>query len=154
MGYINAVQKILNESNRKPNEIQVVKGREFYNRSMKSTMVQKFIQRIMNENLLLLKDILELQKKNYKQISSISKNGYIDKLDNTGNKYNNEYHSTIKMKPIDVQSNTYIESSKEINNKDPKFKTGDFVRISKYKIIFEKGYTPNWSEEVFVIKKV
>ena len=58
------------------------------------------------------------------------------------------------MKPIDVQSNTYIESSKEINNKDPKFKTGDFVRISKYKIIFEKGYTPNWSEEVFVIKKI
>ena len=85
-------------------------------------------------------------------MSSISKNGYIDKLDNTGNKYNNEYHSTIKMKPIDIQS--YIESSKEINNKDPKFKTGGFVRISKHKIIFEKGYTPNWSEEVFVIKKV
>ena len=58
------------------------------------------------------------------------------------------------MKPIDVQSNTYIESSKEINNKDPKFKTGDFVRISKHKIIFGKGYTPNWSEEVFVIKKI
>ena len=58
------------------------------------------------------------------------------------------------MKPVDVKSNTYIDSSKEINDKDPKFKIGDIVRISKYKNIFAKGYTPNWSEEVFVIKKV
>ena len=57
------------------------------------------------------------------------------------------------MKPVDVKSNTYIDSSKEINDKDPKFKIGDIVRISKYKNIFAKGYTPNWSEEVFVIKK-
>ena len=52
------------------------------------------------------------------------------------------------------KTSTYIESSKKINNKDPKFKIGDIVRISKYKNIFAKGYTPNWSEEVFVIKKV
>ena len=59
------------------------------------------------------------------------------------------------MKPVDVKSNTYIDSSKEINEKDhPKFKIGDNVRISKYKNIFAKGYTPNWSEEVFVIKKI
>ena len=58
------------------------------------------------------------------------------------------------MKPVDVKSNTYIDSSKEINNKDPKFKIGDIVRISKYKNIFAKGYVPNWSEEVFVIKKL
>ena len=58
------------------------------------------------------------------------------------------------MKPVDVKSNTYIDSSKEINDKDPKFKIGDIVRISKYKNIFAKGYVPNWSEEVFVIKKV
>ena len=58
------------------------------------------------------------------------------------------------MKPVDVKSNTYIESSKEIINKHPKFKVGDTVRISKYKNIFAKGYTPNWSEEIFVIKKV
>ena len=57
------------------------------------------------------------------------------------------------MKPIDVRSNTYIDSSKEINNKDHKFKIGDIVRISKYQNIFTKGYTPNWSEEVFMIKK-
>ena len=86
-------------------------------------------------------------------MTSVSKNVYIDKLDDTVNKYNNKYHNTIKMKPADVISNTYMESSKEINNKDPKFKFGDTVRISKYKSIFAKGYTPNWSEEAFVIKK-
>ena len=58
------------------------------------------------------------------------------------------------MKHIDVKDNTYINTDKEINNKDPKFKVGDRVRISKYKNIFAKGYTPNWSEEVFAIKKV
>ena len=57
------------------------------------------------------------------------------------------------MKHIDVKDNTYINTDKEINNKDPKFNIGDHVRISKYKNIFVKGYTPNWSEEVFVIKK-
>ena len=57
------------------------------------------------------------------------------------------------MKPVDVKSNTYIDFSKEVNDNDPKFKVGDHVRISKCKNIFAKGYTPNWSEEVFVIKK-
>ena len=85
---------------------------------------------------------------------SVSKNSFVDKLDDIVNKYNNTYHSTIKMKPIDVKSSTYIDSSKEINEEDPKFKIGDIVRISKYKNIFAKGYVPNWSEEVFVIKKV
>ena len=87
-------------------------------------------------------------------MTSISKNMCIDKLDDILNKYNNTYHSTIKMQPVDVKSSTYIDSSKEINDKDPKFKIGDIVRISKYKNIFAKGYVPNWSEEVFVIKKV
>ena len=78
---------------------------------------------------------------------------YFDKLDEIVNKYNNGCHSTIKMKPADVKSNTYINSSKEIDNEDPKFKIGDIVRISKHNI-FGKGYVPNWCEEVFVIKKV
>ena len=58
------------------------------------------------------------------------------------------------MKPIDVKSSAYIDSSKEINEEDPKFKISDIVRISKYKKIFAKGYIPNFSEEVFVIKEV
>ena len=58
------------------------------------------------------------------------------------------------MKPVDVKDNTYIDFKKEVNDKYPKFKVGDHVRISKYKNIFARGYTPNWYEEVFVIKKV
>ena len=87
-------------------------------------------------------------------ITSLSKNVYIDKLDDIVNKYNNTYHSTTKMEPVDVKSNTYIDSSKEINDKNAKFKIGDIVTISKYKNIFAKNYTADWPEEVFVIKKV
>ena len=79
------------------------------------------------------------------------KNVHIDELDDIVNKYSNTYHSGIIIKPVDAKSNTYIDSSKEINNKDPKFEIGDTVRISKHKSIFAKGCTPNWSEEVFVI---
>ena len=95
--------------------------------------------------------IRTLKSKIFKYMTSISKNVYIDKLDDILNEYNNTYHTTIKMKPID--DNTYINTDKEVNNKDPKFKVGDRARISKYKNIFAKGYNPNWSEEVFVIKK-
>ena len=87
-------------------------------------------------------------------MTSVSKNVYINKLGDIVGEYNNTYHRTIKMKPIDVKDNTYFDFNKEINDKDPKFKINDYVRISKYKNIFAKGYTPNWSEEVFVIKKV
>ena len=58
------------------------------------------------------------------------------------------------MKPVDVKDNTYIDFKKEVNDKNPKFKVGDHVRISEYKNIFNKGYMPNWSEETFVISKI
>ena len=87
-------------------------------------------------------------------MTSISKNLYIDKLDDIVNECNNTYHTTIRMEPIDVKDDTYIGFKKEVNDKDTKFKVGDYVRISKYENIFAKGYTPNWSKEVFVIKKV
>ena len=76
-------------------------------------------------------------------MTSISKNVYIDKLDDIVNEYNNTYHRTIKIKPIDVKDSTYINIDKEVNDNDLKFKVGDHVRISKYKNIFAKGYTPN-----------
>ena len=98
--------------------------------------------------------IRTLKNKIYKYMTSVSKNVYIDKLDDIVNEYNNTYHRTIKMKPVDVKDNTYIDFKKEVNDKNPKFKVGDHVRISKYKNIFAKGHTPNWSEEVFVIKNV
>ena len=79
---------------------------------------------------------------------------YIDKLDDIVNEYNNTYHRTIKMKPVDVKDNTYIDFEREVNYKEPKFKIGDHVRIYKYKNIFAKGYMANWSEEVFIISKI
>ena len=106
----------------------------------KSIAAERFIRPLKNEI--------------YKYMTSISKNVYIDRLNDIVNKYNNTYHITIKLKPVDVKSSTYIDSSKEINDKNPKFKIGDTARISKYKNVFAKGYTPNWSEEVFVIQSV
>ena len=98
--------------------------------------------------------IRTLKTKIYNYMTSVSKNVYIDKLDDIVNKYNNTYHRTIKMKPVDVKDNAYIGFNKEVNDKDSKFKVGYHIRISKYKNIFAKGYIPNWSEEVFVIEEV
>ena len=98
--------------------------------------------------------VITLKNKIYKHVTLISKNVYIDKLDDIVNEYNNTYHGTIKLKLIDVKDNTYLDFGKENNGKDPKFQVGDHVKVSKYKKIFEKGNTPNWSEEVSVIKKV
>ena len=97
--------------------------------------------------------IRTLKNKIFKHMTAISKNVYFDVLDDIVNKYNNTVHRTIKMKPIDVTNDSYAEYNENSNKKDPKFKVGDHVRILKYKNIFAKGYTPNWSEEVFVVSK-
>ena len=97
--------------------------------------------------------IRTLKNKIYKYMTSISKNVYIDKLDVIGNKYNNTYHSAIKMKPVDAKSNTYIDSSKEINHKNPKFKIVDIVMISKHFFSFVKGFS-KFVKRIFCDKKV
>ena len=154
---VTAFQSILKQSNRKPNKIWVDKGSEFYNASFKKWLQDNDIVMYSTNNegksVVAERFIRTLKSKICKHMTSISKNVYIDKLNDIVNEYNNTYHNTIKMKPIDVKDNTYINTDKEINNKDPKFKVGDHVRISKYKKIFAKGYILNWSEEVFVIKK-
>ena len=76
------------------------------------------------------------------------------KLDDIVNEYNNTLPWKIKMKPIEVKGNTYNDNIKEVNDKDPKFKVDDHLRMSKYKNVFAKGYTSNWSEKRFVIKEV
>ena len=81
-------------------------------------------------------------------MTSISNNVYIDRLDDIVHEYDNAYHSTIKIKPVDVKSSTYIDFNVEKNNIDLKCEVRDYVRISKYKNIFGKGYPPNRSEEV------
>ena len=155
---VNAFQSILGDSRRKPNKILVDKGSQFCNRSMKSGLQDNYIAMysIHNEGKSVVAErfIRTLKNKIYKYVTSISKNVYIDKLDDIVNEYNNTYHGTIKMKPIDIKDNTYVNIDKEVNKKDPKFKVGDHVRISKYKNIFAKGDTPNWSEETFVIKEL
>ena len=155
---ITAFQSILKQSNRKPNKIWVGKGSEFYNGTFKKWLQDNDIVMYSTYNegksVVAERFVRTLKSKIYKHMTSISKNVYIDKLDDIVDEYNNAYHATIKRKPIDFKDNTYINTDKEINNKDPKFKVGDHVRISKYKNIFAKSYTPNWSAEVFVIKKV
>ena len=84
----------------------------------------------------------------------VSKNVYFDVLDDIVNKYNNTVHRSIKMKPIKVTSDSYAEYNEDSNVTKPKFKVGDPVRISKYKDIFTKGQTQNWSDEVFVVSKI
>ena len=143
----NAFQKNLKESNRKPNKIWVDKGSEFYNRSIKLFLQNNNIEMYSthNEGKSVVADrfIRTLKNKIHKYMTSISKNVHIDKLDDTVNKYNNTYHRKNKMKPVDIKASTCIDSSKKINDKDQKFKIGDFVRISKCKNIFEKRYVPN-----------
>ena len=98
--------------------------------------------------------IKTLKSKIYKHMTIIGKNVYIDVLDDIVKKYNDTVHSSIKMKPKDVTDIKYVEYSEETNKKDPKFKIGDNVRISKHKNIFAKGYAPNWNEELFVVNKI
>ena len=81
----------------------------------------------------------------YKYMTLVSKNVYIDKFDDIVKKYDNTYHSAIKIKAADVKTITYIDSSKGVNNKNPEFKISDMVRASKYKNIFAKGYHPSLS---------
>ena len=75
-------------------------------------------------------------------------------LDDIVNKYNNTFHKTIKMKSTDVTDDSYAEYTEDFSEKDPNFKIGDHVRISKYKNSLAKGYAPNWSQDVFVVSKI
>ena len=97
--------------------------------------------------------IKTLKNKIYKHMAAISKNVYFSDLDYIVDEYNNTYPKTIKMKSVDVVDYSFAEYNEESNDKDPRFKVGDHVRISKFKNVFAKGYTSNWSEEIFVVKK-
>ena len=87
-------------------------------------------------------------------MTAVSKNVCFNVLDDIVNEYNNTVYRIMKMKLTDVTSDSYAEYNEDSNEKDPKFKVGDHVRISKYKNIFAKGYTQNWSEEVFIISRL
>ena len=127
----NAFQKIIKESHRRPNKIWVDKGSEFYNNSFKKWLKDNHIEMysIHNEGKSIIVERFIRTVKNiiYKYMTAISKNVYIDKLDDVVDEYNNTYCKIIKLKTFDVKNNTYIDFEKEVNNKDPKFKVGDYV---------------------------
>ena len=106
----------------------------------KSVIAEKFIRTLKN--------------KIFHHMTAVSKNVYFDVLDNILNKFNNTVCRTIKMKPIDVTFDSYAEYNENSNVIQPKFKVGYHVRTSKHKIVFAKGYTQNWSDDVFVVSKI
>ena len=156
--YCKCFPKVLSKSDSKPNKIWVDKGSEFYNSSfikwLKDNDIEMYSTHNKGKSVVAERFIRTLKKKIYNHMTAVSQNVYIDKLDDIVNEYNNAYHRTIKMKLIDIKDNTYIDSVKESNDKDFKFQVGDYIRISKYKNIFAKGYTPNCSEEVVMTQEL
>ena len=153
---LNVFDKIIKQYNRKPNKIWVDQGGEFYNNIFKEWLSDNDIIMYSTHNegksVVAERFIRTLKSKLYKRMAAIGKNVYCDVLDDVVNKYNNTKHSTIKMKPIDVRDKrVYID---EHNEKRSRFKVGDRVRISKFKNIFAKGYTPNWSKKIFIVDKI
>ena len=149
---VNAFNKIIKQSNRKPNKIWLDQGSEFYNRVFKKSDNDIIMYSAYNEGKSVVAErfIRTLKNKLYKHMMATGKNVYYDVLDDVVNEYNTTQHNTIKMKPKDVKNNkrVYID---EHNENDSRFKVG--VRISKFKNIFAKGYTPNWSKEIFIVNK-
>ena len=154
---VNAFNKVIKQSNRKPNKVWVDQGGEFYNNVLEKWLSDNDINMYSTYNegksVVAERFIRTLENKLYKHMTATGKNVYYDVLDDVVNKYNTTKHSTIKMKPIDVKNNkrVYID---EHNEKDSRFKVGDRVRISRYKNIFAKGYTPNWSKEISIVDKI
>ena len=154
---VNSFNKIIKQSNRKPNKIWVDRGGEFCNDVFKKWLSDNDMIMYSNykegKSVVAERFIRTLKNKLHKHMTATGKNVYYDVLDDVVNKYNNTKHNTIKMKPIDVKNNkrVYID---EHNEKDSRFKVGDRVRISKFKNIIAKGYTPNWNRKIFIVNKI
>ena len=155
---VNAFDKIIKQSNREPNKIWVDQGGEFYNNVFEKWLSDNDIimYSTYNEGKSVVAErfIRTLKNKLYKHMTATGKKIYYGVLDDAVNKYNNTKHNTSKMKPIDVGDNNKRVYIDEHNEKDSRFKVGDRVRISRYKNIFAKGYTPNWSKEIFIADKI
>ena len=155
---VNAFDKIIKQSERKPNKIWVDQGSEYYNNNFKkwSSGNNIIMYSTYNEGKSVVAErfIRILRNKLYKHMTVTGKNVYYDVLDDVVSKYNNTKHSTINMKTIDVGNNNKRVYIDEHNEKRSRFKVGDRVRISKFKNIFAKGYTRNWSREIFIVNKI
>ena len=135
IGIVNAFQKPLDSSNRKLNKIWVDQSGEFYNKLFKRFLNINSIEMYSTYNegksVVAARFIRTLKNKIFKHMTAVSKNVYFDVLDDIVNKYNNTVHRSIKMKPIDLTSDSYAEYNEDSNKKDPNFKVGDHVRISR-----------------------
>ena len=135
---VNAFQKIISEG-RKSNKTWVDQGGEFYNNLFKRFLIiniKMYLTYNKGKSFVAERFIRTLKNKIFRHITAVSKNVYFHVLDDIVNKSNNTVHRTIKMKPVDVTSDSYPEYNEDSNEKDPKFQVGDHVRISKYKKIF------------------
>ena len=150
-----AFKEILDEYRRKPNKIWVYNRSEFFNRSMKSWLQDNNMEMYSTHNeekSVVAERFIRTLKENLQMYDFNNEECVFDKLADTANKYSNTYHRVIEMKPL--KSTTYIDFNKENNKEDPKLKVHDHLKMWKYKNIFAKGSCPNWSEEIFMIKKV
>ena len=168
IGIVNAFNKTIKQSNRrskgtsaqhvKPNKIWSDQGGEFYNRVFKKWLSDNNIitYSTFNEGKSVVAErfIKTLKNKLNKHMTATGKNVCYDVLDDIVNKYNNTKRNTIKMKPKDVKNDNIRVYIDEHNKKSARFNVGDRVRISKFKNIFAKGYTPNWSREIFIVNKI
>ena len=155
---VKGFEKIINESGRRPNKIWVDQGSEFYNKTFKNWLISEGIEMYSTHNegksVVAERFIRTLKNKLYKHMTAIGKSVYWNVLDDVVDKYNNTVNKSIGMKPKDVKSNKKAVYVEESNEKSARFSVGDRVRISKFKNIFAKGYTPNWSKEIFVVNKI
>ena len=163
----NAFKKIIKQSGRKPNKIWVDQGSEFYNNDFKrwlsSNNIIMYLTYNEGKSVVVERFIRTLKNRLYKHMTAASKNVYYNVLDDVVSEYNNTKHIAIKMKPKDVGDDTTKSSAiarnkrvyiDEHNEKSARCNVGDRVRISKFKNTFAKGYTPNWSREIFIINKI
>ena len=158
---VNAFNKIIKQSNRKPNKLWVDQGGEFYNRVFKKWLSDNDIimYSTFNEGKSVVAErfIRTLKNKLYKHMTATGKNVYYDVLDDVVNEYNNTEQNTIKMKPKDLKNDTTKSSAIALNKRvyiDERNKKSARFQISKFKNIFAKGYTPNWNREIFIINKI
>ena len=142
--------KKLISKGRKPSRIWVYQAGEFYNnlllRFLKINNIEMYSTYNEEKSVATERFIRILKNKIFKHMTAVSKNVSFDVLYDILDKYNNTVHRTIKMKPIDVTSDSYAEYDEDSNITKLKFKVGDHVKISKYKNIFAKDFTQNWSE--------
>lgn len=159
-----AMESILNSLGYSIKKIHVDNGKEFYNNHMKNMLEEREIQ-LYSTYTTKKAAIVErfnrtLKNKIWKAFSYNKNRKWFDILEDLIISYNNTKHRTIKMKPNDVNihNEQYLLNTvynyKWIIKEKPKFKIGDYVRMSKYKHLFEKGYTPNWTTEIFRIFKI